>query len=213
MKIIDVEQGSREWAMARLGIPTASEFHRIVTPVKGDLSSQARRYAHQLVAETLMGEPLESMLGNLEWIARGKLMEPHAVQMYEFTTDLATRPVGFMTTDDGRIGASPDRLVLEMPGAVEIKCTAPQTHVGFLIDGVGDDYRPQVQGQLLVSELDWVDFYAYHPTLPPVQIRTHRDEPYISRLRSALDRFLEMRDTMLDEARETGFFDRPRRVA
>ena len=32
MIILDVEQGSRAWIEARLGIPTASEFSRIVTP-------------------------------------------------------------------------------------------------------------------------------------------------------------------------------------
>ena len=42
MKIVDVEQNTPEWEAVRLGKPTASEFHRIITAVKGDLSEQAR---------------------------------------------------------------------------------------------------------------------------------------------------------------------------
>jgi hypothetical protein len=206
MKIIDCAQGSPEWLAARLGIPTSSEFHRIITPAKGELSKQANKYAYALVAEILLGQPLESSIGNLDWIMRGKLLEPQAVQQYEFSTDTETSAVGFVTTDCGRLGCSPDRLVIGQRGGVEIKCTAPQTHVGFLVDGPGDDYKPQVQGQLAIAELDFVDLYAFHPTLPPVQIRTHRDEPYIARMSAALAAFLDMRDAMLVKARASGFF-------
>jgi hypothetical protein len=207
MKIIDVQQGTEAWLKARLGIPTSSEFHKIITAVKGDLSKQARKYAHQLVAETLLGEPLDNDIGNLEWIMRGKLLEPQAVQQYEFTTDTETRPVGFITTDCGRLGCSPDRLIIGQRGGLEIKCTAPATHMGFLIDGPGDDYRQQVQGQLAIAELEYVDLYAFHPSLPPAQIRTHRDEPYIAKMQAALTEFLDMRDAMLATARKSGCFD------
>lgn len=208
MSIIhDVVQGTAAWQAVRLGIPTASEFHKIITAAKGDLSKQARKYAHQLVAETLLGEPLDTGIGNLEWIARGKLLEPHAVQQYEFTTDTETRAVGFITTNDGRLGCSPDRLIVGQRGGLEIKCTAPATHMGFLIDGPGDDYKQQVQGQLAIAELEYVDLYAFHPSLPPAQIRTHRDESYIAKMRAALTEFLDMRDAMLLKAKASGCFD------
>lgn len=206
MIIHDMAQGSQAWLNARLGIPTSSEFHKIITAAKGELSKQARKYAHQLVAETLLGEPLESTLGNLYWIEWGKLHEPMAVQQYEFSNDVETRAVGFVTNDHGTLGCSPDRLVIGGRGGIEIKCTAPQTHMGFLIDGPGEDYKQQVQGQLAIAELEYVDLYAFHPRLPPVTIRTHRDEPYISKMRLALAEFLDMRDEMLAKARSSGFF-------
>jgi hypothetical protein len=208
MSIIhDVEQGSPEWLTLRLGIPTSSEFHRIITAAKGELSKSARKYAHQLVAEALLGEPVESSIGNLHWVMRGKLLEPQAVQQYEFTTDVETRAVGFITTDCGRLGCSPDRLIIGARGGLEIKCTAPQTHMGFLIDGPGDDYRQQVQGQLAIAELEFVDLYAYHPALPALMLRTYRDEPYIAKMRAALSEFLDMRDAMLEQAKASGFFE------
>lgn len=206
MIIHDMPQGSDEWLRARLGIPTSSEFHKIITASKGDLSKQARKYAHQLIAETLLGEPLDTPLANLYWIGWGKLHEPMAAQQYEFANDVETRAVGFITTDDGRIGCSPDRLVIGTLGGLEIKCTAPATHMGLLIDGPGEDYKQQVQGQMAVAELAWVDLYAYHPQLPAVTIRTYRDEPYIDKMRAALAEFLEMRDAMLETARRSGFF-------
>ena len=43
MIVLDCEQGSRAWEEARLGIPTASCFARIVTP-GGKLSSQRDGY-------------------------------------------------------------------------------------------------------------------------------------------------------------------------
>jgi hypothetical protein len=186
----------------RVGVP--SHHH---TAAKGDLSKSARKYAHQLVAETLLGEPLDTAIGTMEWILRGKLLEPQAVQQYEFTTDTETRAVGFITTNDGRLGCSPDRLIVGQRGGLEIKCTAPATHMGFLIDGAGDDYRQQVQGQLAIAELEYVDLYAFHPSLPPALIHTHRDEPYIAKMRAALTEFLDMRDAMLMKAKAGGCFD------
>ncbi len=202
-----VEQGSPAWLQLRLGIPTASEFDKILTPKTMKLSSQARGYAFRLVAETLLGYPVQD-LGNLPWIERGKELEPQAAQAYEFDTDHETRKVGFITTDDGLIGASPDRLLIGINGGVELKCPAPATHIGYLIDGFGSDYVVQVQGQMLVGGFDFIDRYSFHPDLPPVRERVGRDESMIAALRDALDQFNEMRLEMLAKAKASGFFDR-----
>lgn len=201
MRVYHVPQGSPEWAALRLGRPTASEFARIVTPT-GKLSEQARTYAHLLVAEELLGRSLVS-LDELEWVARGKELEPEAARLYEFEKDMDTEPIGFITTDDGRFGASPDRLV-GRDGLLEIKCPAPQTHVGYLIDGFSKKYAPQVQGQLLVSEREWTDWMSYHPEMPSKLVRVYRDEPYIALLRQALEIFCNMKDAMLEQARSSG---------
>lgn len=203
-----VDQGSQAWLQLRLGIPTASEFDKVLTPKTMKLSAQARGYAHRLVAETLLGYPVED-LSNLKWIERGVELEPQAVRSYEFDTDLQTRKVGFITSDDGMIGASPDRLLVGANGAVELKCPAPGTHIGYLIDGFGSDYIVQVQGQMLVGGFDFIDRYSFHPDLPPHRERTGRDEVMIKALSDALDQFNEMRLAMLAKARATGFFAKP----
>lgn len=203
----NVVQGTPEWLIARLGLPTASEFCKIITPARGELSKSARCYAQQLVAETLMGEPLDTGIGNLEWVARGKLLEPQAVQQFEFGLDIETHQVGFITTDCGRIGCSPDRLIIGQNECLEIKCPSPQVHIGYLTDGPGLDHKVQLQGQLAVGEFAVCNFFSYHPQLPPAVYRVERDEPFITKMRAALAEFLDMRDDMLVRAKRSGFFN------
>jgi hypothetical protein len=206
MKVIDCEQGSDKWKAVRRGIPTASEFHRIITAVKGDLSASARKYAAGLIAETLLGHELEKAPGGTWAMERGKLLEPLAVQQYAFTNDVEVRRVGFVTTDDGRIGASPDGLIIGTRGGLEVKCTLDENHMSMWMDGPGNDYKQQVQGNLATCELEWWDLYLYHPELPPKTIRTVRDEPYIAKMGAALTEFLAIRDEMLSKAMASGFF-------
>lgn len=73
MIIHDVRQGSVEWDRLRAGIPTSSNFHRIMTPKAMKLSSQAPGLMHWLLAEWLIGEPLESP--ETQWMQRGAALE------------------------------------------------------------------------------------------------------------------------------------------
>jgi YqaJ-like viral recombinase domain len=200
--IHEMEQGSDAWLAARLGIPTASEFHRIITSAKGDLSKSAGKYAHALVAETLLGRPLARSPGTPWAMARGKQLEPFAVAQYAFDNGVEVRRVGFVTTDDGLLGASPDGLIVGQRGGLEVKCLLDDGHVGVWADGPGDDFRQQVQGNLAICELDWWDLYVWHPELPPITIRTLRDEPYIAKMGPALAAFIAMRDALLCKAHE-----------
>ncbi len=205
MKEIQVEQGTPEWLTARLGMPTASNFDKILTP-GGKLSASARKYAYYLAAEAILKRQLESV-DNLEWVAHGKFYEPDAVKNYEFVQDVQTRKVGFITTDNGLIGASPDRLIIGANGGLEIKCPAPQTLVGYIADGFGDAYKCQVMGQMYVCELDFVDRYGYHPELPPVLQRTMRDEVFIKLLADALTQFCDDLAEVIRKVKTSGFFE------
>jgi hypothetical protein len=91
-----------------------------------------------------------------------------------------------------------------LPGAVELKCPSPHTHLGYLLDGFGRDYKVQAMGQMLVGDLEWVDRYSYHPLLPPVRQRTYRDDGFIAKLRAALDQFLDLRDELMERALRAG---------
>lgn len=189
MQLIDCEQGSIEWLQARIGIPTASGFEKIITPT-GKASTQAEAYSEKLLAEYILGYPVETFYGNAH-TDRGKELEPQAVKFYEVQKDVDTRPVGFCTDDARTMGASPDRLVGE-DGLLEIKCPAPQTHVHYLLTGeIDKGYWPQVQGQLLVTGRKWVDWLSYHPEMPPVIIRVERDEEYLATMEKLLKEFTE----------------------
>jgi hypothetical protein len=204
MKIHDVAQRSPEWHALRLGKPTASEFHKIITPKTGKLSAQARKFACRLIAERLLNEPLD-LLDGIEAIERGKAMEPDALAQYEFAEEIETQAVGFVTTDDGLVGASPDRLIVGVSAGLEIKCPLLPTHISYSLDGPGDDYRPQVQGQLWVAELEWIDFYSYHPQMEPVRLRTQRDDAYIKLIEQALRDFNDMLHDMYERVRPAFF--------
>jgi len=174
-----VLQGSAEWEQLRLGIPTSSEFSEIITPAKLELSKSSRRYLCKKLGEWMYGAPLEAYdVGAHGWGARGKALESEAVRYYEMERDVETQAVGFVTTEDGLIGSSPDRLVGDV-GLYEGKAPALETHVGYLLDpeSLAAEYRLQNQGQLWVcSDREWCDMHSYFPGFPSVLIRVYRDE-------------------------------------
>lgn len=199
---VKYEQGSEDWFKLRLGLPTASEFADILTD-GGKLSSKAFKYACRLANEHFLRMPAQDLTG-LQHIEHGKDMEPRAIQLYEFSLGVKTKKIGFITTDDGQMGASPDRLVDE-DGCLEIKCPSGAIHIQYMAEGPGDKYRAQVQGQLLVTDRSWADFLSYHPCYPRVLIRTKRDEAYIAMMRRALKEFLQIKKEIIAKVEAAGY--------
>lgn len=184
----DCAQGTRRWRNLRLGIPTASEFAKIVTP-NGKLSGQADKYMNELLAEAMLGHEIEAV--QTKWMERGNEYEGDAVKAYEFDYECETERIGFITNDAGTIGASPDRRVGTV-GGLEIKCPKPNTQIARLLSGLIDDaYNPQLQGQLWVSGWEWIDNLYYHPELPRSIIRVPRDEKYIALLADSISAFVD----------------------
>jgi putative phage-type endonuclease len=186
MKVITAEQRSPEWFAARLGVPSASQFGKVVTPT-GKRSTQVDGYLNKLVAEVLTGKSDQQEAN--EAMIRGTELEPEARAYYE----LIGGPVvetGFCIHDDG-FGCSPDGLVGDT-GLLEIKCPLAHTHVEYLRENALPGlYVPQVQGQLLVTGREWCDFLSYHPDMRPLLIRVERDQKFISILHDALREMVE----------------------
>lgn len=199
------EQGSVEWHRYRLGIPTASAFHRIITPKTGELSKQARPYLYRLVAERMLVEAFEDNLERVEWIEKGAQHEPRAAAHFMRKFQVPIERVGFITDNNHRYGCSPDGLIGGR-STIEIKCPQPWTQMGRLLDGMDEKYRPQVQGQLFVAEMDLAHFWSWHEQMPPFYICTHRDEPYIAKLASALLEFVAELDKQTNHARKLGTY-------
>lgn len=200
-----VEQGSAEWYQLRRGRPTASMFHKVITPT-GKPSTQARGYMYRLVAERLLNESTDDYIGHVQWAERGRALEPDAAAQFAFTHDVELQRVGFITTNDGRIGCSPDGIVAGRHECVEIKSPAPWTHLQYLIEGPGADYKPQVQGQLMIGEFEAAWFYSYHPRCPPAEIITPRDDRYIQLLDRLLSDFLEQTEATVEQCRARGAY-------
>ena len=199
MIIHDVEQNTPEWFALRCGIPTASEFSKILTSTGKD-STQSKGYMHTLVGERLAGEPLESV--NNVWMERGKELEADALSYFEFETDLDIESQGFITNDDLTLGCSPDGFSGDW--GVEVKCPKGSTHVEYLLGRrVPPVYFPQVQGSMYVTGVDHWWFVSYHPKLDPLIIRVQRDEEWINKLEIALTRFNNQLNVMMEKLNVT----------
>lgn len=189
MRIDQNEQGSPEWLAARLGIPSASMFAKIVT-TKGAWSTSADSYINQLVAERLTGEREEVFQSH--HMIRGTELEPDARDLYSLMTDSEVTEVGFCLHDTLAAGCSPDGLIGE-DGGLEIKCPAPSTHVEYLRGGVlPSKYKQQVMGCLWITGREWWDFVSYHPTMKPLIVRVERDEEYIAALENCVTKAVHL---------------------
>ena len=188
MIIHDAPQGSIEWVQARLGVVTASEVSRIVTPT-GKLSAQRDSYMADLLAERFLGAPVTDF--DTEWTERGRYLEDEALTAYAFETDTPAVKCGLIFKDERReIGASPDGLIPGQ-GALELKCPMPGKHLLYLArDDVPRVYWPQLQMQLWVTGLPWVDFVSYHPDFPMFRQRVAPDPGYHQALDTALPQFV-----------------------
>lgn len=203
---VNCEQGSDEWKMARLGIPTASQFDKLITPKTMKPSESRVPYAHRLIAERILKRPQDDKAAG--YAQRGKEEEDSARTYYEFVKGVTVDRVGFIMRDDRKSGASPDGLVLER-GLLELKVPSAPVHIGYLLDTEGIGYRCQVQGQLWVAERDWVDTVSYHPDLPDVVRRAGRDEVFISALANAVESFNEFVDKCMDQLQRDGYIELP----
>jgi hypothetical protein len=203
-----VEQGTVDWHRVRLGIPTASQFHRIITPKEGKFSKQARPYMYRLVAERMLSQAFEDDLERVEWIEKGAINEPRAARAFMDRFKITLDRVGFITDNHARWGCSPDALTIAHSKAaiVEIKCPQPWTQMGRLLDGMDEKYRPQVQGQLYIAELDRAHFFSWHEQMPAFHVLTERDEEYIARLADALLQFNAELIKQTNHARKMGVY-------
>jgi YqaJ-like viral recombinase domain len=204
MKHIMVEQGSAAWYRVRLGVPSASNFDKIITP-GGKPSQQARRYKYRLIAERLLRESQDDEIGHVRWVAAGKENEPYAAAHFQEVNGVELKKCGFCMTDDGRLGASPDRFVGKSEG-MEIKCPQPFTQIGYLLDGPGEEYKPQVQGQLIVTGFEAIHFFSWHGRMPSYHLVTLPDRNYQATLGGLRNQFCDELDRDTERAKALGAY-------
>ena len=207
MKIHRCEQRSDEWKTRRLGLVTASNAYKIVTP-QGKPSAQSRKYLYGLVYERLVGESAERDVSYYKAVQDGIEREPQARQEFQILTNCVVEQIGMVTDDSGKIGCSPDGLIVGRNEALEIKCPQGDTQLGYLLDGLEDNYRPQVQTQLLVGQWDAVHFWSYSPHTPVYHLVTRPDPQYQRLLAGFLADFVAELDHETERARRLGPFFR-----
>ena len=198
MKVLSCAQGSAEWHRARLGRPTASHFHEIITPKTRKPSTSANAYMMRLLAEWIIGVPSDAASSG--FMERGIHLEEPAARQYAYMRDVDPVKIGLVLRDDEMVAGSPDRLIGD-DGLLEVKTPSATIHVQHLLEGF-DGHFCQVQGCLWLTGRRWADLMSYSPEMPPVIVRMERDNGFIEALVAEVDSFvhrlLEARARLLD---------------
>lgn len=189
MEVIDVVQGTEAWLSLRCGIPTTSNFDKIITP-KGEPSKQREKYLWKLAGERITKIPENGYKNTAMEI--GIEREAEARGTYELITGKDVTQVGFcMSGEKRKYGASPDGLI-DDDGLIEIKSPLIATHISYLLKGeLPSVYIPQVQGQLFVTGRKWCDFMSYYPGIKPFIFRVFPHDWFIEFLQKELFSFCD----------------------
>lgn len=204
MNHLDCIQGSEQWHGHRHGLPCSSAFDRIITAKKWEPSAARWGYHRELLTELALDISLDQV--TTQAMQSGHDWEPKARAAYELKYGVDVEPVGFCTTDDGRIGASPDGFV-GSDGLLELKCPfKPDVHMGYVLkpESLQDEYFVQTQGQLYVTGRKWTDLISYHLGLPMVSLRITPHPEFQEKLDRALRDFLREFADLIEIAKARG---------
>ena len=166
--VLDCPQRSAEWFAARLGVLTATGAGDMLASIKKGEAAGRRNLRARLVVERLTGSPAEPELFVTPAMQRGAGLEAEARAQYEAMTGELAREVGFVRHNTLPIGCSPDGVVGDFDGGVEIKCPNIATHLSYLRNPgkLPSEYVAQVTHTLYVTGAPWWDFVSYDPRFP-----------------------------------------------
>ncbi len=187
-KIHTCLQGSDEWLALRVGKVTASELDRIVDskfePRTGEMP---KTFLYEKAAEAFRGQPLP---GFSSWeTEEGQAIEDEARRWFAAFTSHKVRTVGFVETDDGLFGASPDGL-LDEDGGLELKAPQVTNQIRYFLEGrVPPAYLAQVHGCLYATGRPWWAFVSYRRHYPAFVIKVERDEEICAKIETAVRAF------------------------
>jgi hypothetical protein len=179
--ITDIEQGTPEWLMLRLGKPTASHMSDILAKPG---SATRTKYLYRLAGERIAGAPEPSYTNG--YMQAGQAAEPLVRDWYSRTIE----PVSTVTfVDCDTWGASPDGIVGDN-GGIEIKTRIASVQVETLLDAaVPSGNLPQIHACMLALDRSWWDYVSYSPGFKPYVIRVERDKEWDKKINEALAKF------------------------
>ena len=191
-----IEQGSAEWLQARVGKITASRVKEVVTRQKNGKPYKAYfDYQFELAMERLTGRAAS---GPNTWaMQRGTDLEPSAALEYEMMFGVTLEETGFWDHPDvPNSGASPDRLIKDVCGLVEIKCPLDRAFLEFFMrEEAPEQYWWQCQWQMACTGIhcEFVDLFFFHPDMPEEMVghrqTIERDDAAIAEAEEAIRLF------------------------
>ena len=216
----NIEQNTEAWHKLRRGKLTASDFKSLITEKTQKIASNTKikDLAYKKAVETIFNykeweEASEEVIFNSFDIERGNRLEPIARQEYEARTLKPVEEVGFIESECGLLGYSPDGLVGE-DGLIEIKAPRKSKHLETIFKNeVPLEHIAQIQGGLYLSGRKWLDFISYNENCNNLKIseglisvadlenkikidntciiRVYRDEKYIAKLQEAIIKYTD----------------------
>lgn len=192
--VVDAEQRSPAWFLARLGRLTGSRAADMLATIKSGEAAARRDLRVQLVCERLTGTLQEDVFVNAA-MQRGIDCEPLAFSAYESLTGNVAHRTGFLAHNTLLVGCSLDGHVGDFAGILEVKCPKSATHLGYLRGGkVPPAYVPQIVHNLWVTGAAWCDFLSFDDRFPvelqTVLVRHERNEQEIASYALAAGLFL-----------------------
>lgn len=173
-RFYELAQRGEKWTALRLGRPSASQFHRIVTDKGNRATRTATTYKFELLAERIFRVPFQRPLEGVGAVQWGIDHEDEARAELAKFLHAKIRPGGLVVARDESCCASPDGFIDDEP--VEIKCPQVPGQLRNLLQPPYS-YWPQVQGQLLLTGQDVLHFWSWHPHVPPAYHVVVRDPP------------------------------------
>ena len=201
--IDDIAQQSPEWFKLRAGVPSASNFKKIITS-KGEPSKSQADYIYELAGEKVIGTK-EETYQSFDML-KGVEREAEARRFYELVSGESVQQVAFVFMDESRaVGCSPDSLLRQkkqgqpcmQPSGLEIMCPKLKTHTRHLIDKeLPYEKFQQVQGSMWVCGFNTWLFMSYYPGLPPFILEVERDYKFTNKLEGEMESFLQELETV-----------------
>jgi len=196
MKIYsEITQGSDEWLEIRKGKITGSVFGDLITPANltKATSKTAKEALCKIIGNAICIENTDDDI-KTNAMERGIAQEPNARNLYQQTFLTEVRQVGFVESDCGYYGFSPDGLVGEN-GMIEIKTQCQKKHIYCKVFGF-DEWLKKYKAQLLLSmitnpNIQWCDCISYNEDFEDdnrlIVYRYNRNEEEIEKAKPVLD--------------------------
>jgi len=190
-----VAQRSPEWHQLRAGRVNGSTAKDVLAKIAKGEAAARRDLRVQLALETVLGTSCEDSTYVNADMQRGIDLEAEARAAYEMQTGHIVRECGYLSSTTRQIGLSPDGVVGDFEGLVELKVPRSATHWGYLETGGTGLHQAQLTHALLLChDVQWIDFVSYDPRFPAglqlVVTHISRDMLKIDDYSVALDQFL-----------------------
>ena len=191
-------QRTHDWYAERVGVPSASNLGAFLDTLKnGQPSARNREYRKQLAFERRFNTRFEKFSTKAmsegifyEDFARRLYSEEAKVEVQEETSYISDY---FIATPDGAIGQA---------GLLECKVVGDSTFIDIIENGVPKDHYLQMQGQLMATGREWVDYIAVNiKTRAYIIIRVERDSETIQMIYDKLHEPLDLPDLPAEQVK------------